>query len=113
MGRVQHKTNLHPKRRKCQVLVSQAADLYLHIQMVQMYLPEPASLKQCEAAAQKLQNNVATVEDLQKSNESLAKDGIEQELMQVDVKHTPVMEVVEEKKSCKTSLIDEEGWRNI
>lgn len=65
-----------------------------------MYLPEPASLQDGEGAAQQLQNDVASVEDLHEGNESLAEDGIEQELVHVDVQHSPAMEVVHEKKSC-------------
>lgn len=65
------------------------------------YLPEPAALQQRERAAQQLQDDVASVEDLQESNESLAKDGKEQELVHVDVQHTPAVEVVQEQKSCQ------------
>lgn len=70
------------------------------VEHIQMYLPEPASLQDGEGAAQQLQNDVASVEDLEKRNKSLAKDGVEQELMYVDVQHVSAMEVVEEKKSC-------------
>ena len=66
---------------------------------VQIYLPEPASLQDGEGAAQQLQKDVPSVEDLQEGNESLAKHGIEKELVHVDVQHAPSMEVVEEKKS--------------
>lgn len=73
--------------------------LYIHEQ-TQIYLPEPASLQDGEGAAKELQNDVASVEDLQEGNDSLTKDSKEQELMYVDVQHTSAMEVVEEKKSC-------------
>lgn len=73
---------------------------------VHMYLPKPASLQDSEGAAQQFQNNVASVEDLQKGNESLAEDSVEQEQMHVDVQHSPAMEVVQEKKSCNNPNID-------
>ena len=66
-----------------------------------MYLPEPASLQDSKGAPQQLQNDVASVEDLQGGNKSLSKDCIEQELMYMNVQHASAMEVVEEKKSCK------------
>lgn len=86
---------------------------------VQTYLPEPASLQEREGATQQLQNDVTSVEDLQEGNESIAKDGIEKELMYVDVQHIPAMEVVEEKKSCKSmeTVINgknrRERWRKL
>lgn len=42
-----------------------------------IYLPEPASLQDSEGAAQQLQDDVTSVEDLQEGNDSLAKDGEE------------------------------------
>lgn len=68
---------------------------------IQIYLPEPASLQESEGAAQQLQEDVTSVEDLQEGNKSITEDGIEKELMYMDVQHTPAMEVVEEKKSCR------------
>lgn len=68
---------------------------------IEIYLPEPGSLQESEGAAQQLQKDVTSVEDLQEGNKSTSKDGIEKELMYVDVQHTPAMEVVEEKKSCQ------------
>lgn len=77
---------------------------------IQIYLPEPASLQDSEGAPQQLQNDVASVEDLQGGNKSLSKDGIEQQLMYMDIQHTSAMEVVEEKKSCKNKgKITEKG----
>lgn len=66
---------------------------------IQIYLPEPGSLQDSEGAAQQLQNDVASVEDLQEGNQSLAEDSIEKELMHMDIQHAPAMQVVEEKKS--------------
>lgn len=68
---------------------------------IQIYLPEPASLQEGESATQQLQKDVASVEDLEEGDKRLAKDGIEKELMHVDVQHSPAMEVVEEEKSCQ------------
>lgn len=69
---------------------------------IEIYLPEPGSLQESEGAAQQLQKDVTSVEDLQEGNKSASEDGVEKELMYVDVQHTPAMEVVEEKKSCRT-----------
>lgn len=77
---------------------------------IQTYLPEPASLEDGEGAPHQLQNDVTSVEDLQGGDKSLSKDGIEQELMYMDVQHTSAVEVVEEKKSCKNK--GKASWRN-
>lgn len=78
----------------------------------QIYLPEPAPLQESEGAAQQLQNDVASVEDLQEGNKCVAEDGIEKELMHMDVQHTPAMEVVQEKKSCKNKKRQPSIWKN-
>lgn len=104
MGRVQHKPNLHPNR-VSGVGGALTSSLLQHCQS-HTNLPEPAALQECESAAQQLQDDVSAVEDLQEGDQSLTKDGEEQELMQVDVQHAPTMEVVEEEKSCKKKADD-------
>lgn len=98
MGRVQHKTNLRPESEKQRQAWISASHECAHIEI---YLPEPASLQEGESAAQQLQKDVASVEDLQEGNERLSEDGVEEKLMYVDVQHRPAMEVVEEEKSCQ------------
>lgn len=39
------------------------------------------------------------MEDLQEGREGRAKDGVEQQLVDVDVQHRPAMEVVQEEES--------------
>lgn len=63
-----------------------------------MHLPEPASLQDGEGAAQQLQDDVSSMENLHKSNECLSKDSIEQKLMHSDIQHAPAMKMVEKKK---------------
>lgn len=60
---------VHNKHAKRKHLLSQG-----HIQI---YLPEPGALQECEGAAQQLQNHVASVEDLNKCNKGLSKHRIE------------------------------------
>lgn len=70
------------------------------------YLPEPAALQEGEGAAQQLQDHVAPVEDLQERHESLAEDGVEEELVHVHVQQAAAVQVVEENKSCRSEFID-------
>lgn len=84
----------------------------------QIYLPEPASLQEGESATQQLQKDVTSVEDLEEGDKRLAKDGIEKELMYVDVQHSPAMEVVEEEKSCQnkekfSSSYNHAAWKLV
>lgn len=62
-------------------------------------LPEPGALNHRERAPQQLQNDVASVKDLQEGNKSLSKDRVQKEQMHVDIQHAPAMEVVKKKKS--------------
>lgn len=62
-------------------------------------LPEPGSLKDGQGAAQKLQQDVAAVEDLEEDDHSAAKDGIEKELVHEDVQHRPAVQVVQEEET--------------
>lgn len=108
MGRIQHETNLKPKRRS-NLLRAPQRPLLVRAHL-QNYLPEPASLQEGEGAAQQLQKDVPSVEDLQEGNERNAKDGIEKELMYMDVQHAPAVEVVEEEKTCQNK--DGLQWKN-
>lgn len=85
------------------VLMCACTHIHIHTDSdTVLYLPEPAPLQDGEGAPQQLQDDVATVEDLQAGNQSLTKDGIEQQQMDMDVQHTSSMEMVEEKKSCRS-----------
>lgn len=89
------------KQKATSGIIKHRQKLCVFVSHVQIYLPEPAALQDGEGAAQQLQEDVASVEDLQEGNKSATKDGIEKELMDMDVQHTPAMEVVEEEKSCR------------
>lgn len=67
------------------------------------YLPEPGPLQDGEGAAQQLQQDVATMENLKEGDQRAAKDRVQKQLVHKDVQHGPPVQVVQEEETWEST----------